>query len=91
MILRDGLGNEVDTGDLMFWMTKGLQARVLNIAKGGLSVANSTLLTPAKITLEVEVTLQGDPRQAELFLGEFLCLRDPKAGERAKKILEMVQ
>ena len=80
--MRDMIGNKLEEGVLVFWLSKGVTAVVKRIDPGGLSVvgAGGERQTPPTLTLEINIPVSmGDlPRGAEPAISDFLRVVDPR-------------
>jgi len=81
--MRDGLGNKIEEGSLLFWMSMKLSCRVRKVDDSGLTLVgkDGPQQAPPSITLEITLPIKTDgmPRGAEPQLADFLRVVDPAA------------
>jgi hypothetical protein len=88
--MRDAIGNKLHEGALLWMQQWGCIAKVTRLHEGGLSVVsgNSREVSPAVITVEIQIPISIEPGKAgqEPLLNGILCVRDPQS----ERVLESV-
>lgn len=87
--MRDLIGNQIKEGSLVWWLSKQLPMRVSKLNPGGLSIAGKGKeVTPARITLEIEIPVQQLADGSEPQFTDFLCTMNPDAEKIIEGMLE---
>jgi hypothetical protein len=87
--MRDLIGNTISEGSLVWWLSKQLPLKVTKINTGGLSIAGrGKEVTPARITLEIEIPVQQLANGEEPQFTDFLCTMNPDAEKLIEGMLE---
>jgi hypothetical protein len=81
--MRDGIGNKIEPGQLLWWIPKQMIVKVLKVDEPVLSSGDSTDIT---LTLEVQL-LDTVKRGREYQASAFLRLIDPASGKLIDGIL----
>jgi hypothetical protein len=78
MKIKDVIGNELHSGNCVFWQKIGSLAHVIEA-------------TPEGVRLEVKLMFPPDKKQLEeLVCGDLMRVVDPQEAEKAEKVVEKV-
>jgi hypothetical protein len=89
MKIIDRIGNAIKEGQLLFWVSTGLRARVTKMERGGLTTVDSGR-TPARVTLEVIFEIPYDHKLPAFGLGDFVVAQDPVETAKVDALIDSV-
>ena len=91
--MRDGIGNKIHEGSVLFMQQWSVVARVTKIHEGGLSLVSADGkdrgVTPPVMTISIDIPLDPSkvPAGEEIQLTGILCVRDPKSDELVESMM----
>lgn len=88
MKIQDRHGNELKEGQVVYWGSTGLLAKIKLLEQGGLSTPDG--VTPPRIVLEVGLSIQQSHGSSFTRLTDFIVTTDPSETAHVPRILEMV-
>lgn len=76
--MRDLLGNKIESGSLLWWISKSIPMKVARIETGGIADTAGDV-SPDRLVLEISCPVPQTTKGAETQLSDFLCTLNPDA------------